>query len=94
MSAAQHSQGPWHRDGTDIVGPDNNVIAHTAWTGNTAETMCNVKVLAAAPELLAVLLELFQIGEVYATSIEQKNYDSDFEALAKKAYAAISKATT
>lgn len=52
----------------------------------------NSALIAAAPELLAALEELFKIGQVFAGSIEGKYFDTNFRVWEDVARAAIAKA--
>lgn len=54
--------------------------------------MAHARVMAASPDLLAVLDELFEIGEIFTSAIESNDYGTDFMKWADKAQAAMRKA--
>ena len=52
----QHTPGPWKRDGWHIRGVDNSIVAEVIpWdaSGCRQEDHANVKLITAAPDLLA-----------------------------------------
>lgn len=52
----QHTPGPWARNGNLIEGPDGETVAYvTAYNTMTPQQKANVRLIAAAPELLAAL---------------------------------------
>jgi len=103
-----HTKGPWLTDRNNCHTGGIATIHHClnndwveVWTdkwcegdGLTEEVMeANARLIAAAPELLEALEEVFKIGDVFTSSIEAKDYSSDFDKWAIKARAAITKAT-
>ena len=84
--SAQHTPGPWRF--ASIIGrcgiwsPGGLVAATPEWIGRESEMLANARLIAAAPELLAVCQEIANWPDCCSIN-----------ALARDAAAAISKAT-
>lgn len=102
MSA--HTPGPWETDRNNIhagliatiyhcAGNDWVEVWSSQWPADESTQEANARLIAAAPELLGVLTELFEIGQVFNSAIEAHGFDGGFEDWAVKARAAITKAT-
>ena len=99
----KHTKGPWRVEaGGIVVGPDDGFVPFggcgccgSPWLNGTTEEeeVANAHLIAAAPELLDILNELFEIGVVYMGAIEQDNPGVDFEEWGARANAIIKKAT-
>jgi hypothetical protein len=63
--AVVHTAGPWRRDGWDIVGGDNSIVAKVLpWdeSGCRQEDQANANLVAAAPELLEACKLLLRLS--------------------------------
>jgi hypothetical protein len=86
----EHTLGPWRRSTLDqwaVLGGDNSVVCYVVpWdtSGSREEDHANVRLIAAAPELLEALQSL--VATVAS--------DEWFAAWREEAEAAIAKATT
>jgi hypothetical protein len=96
---AKHTEGPWGRNIPPaskypvIYAGRNTHVAQVISKGlPDAEVEANANLIAAAPDLLAVLEELFEIGTVYSGAIEQADLRTDFVAWAEKAKTIIANA--
>jgi len=95
MTTEAHTEGPWHFDGP----PDNHIV----WSGpvnricfmahsngvNPERDTANARLISAAPDLLEVLKDLFERGEVHMLLAGNP---AACMALEEKARAAIAKA--
>jgi hypothetical protein len=87
--------GPMRPDGVKI----NEIVCKVDWDdGYTHELkqrlLANALLISGAPELLALIKELFELGDFYDGAIESKvHHRVDFTKWKKKAEAAILKAT-
>jgi hypothetical protein len=78
----KHTKGNWHLDG-DVIRSDKakNWICQIGWMNNNHEEDANAKLIAAAPELLAILKE--------AVDLKYLSEYSDQDGLTQRAIDAI-----
>lgn len=101
MKTTAHTPGQWSAatcEGQEVVTvalESGRVvqIAEGVKSVPVAQVRANMALMAAAPAMLEVLNELFAIGDVYHSTIDAKDFNTDFETWATKAKAAIAKAT-
>ena len=98
---SKHTPGPWavERDAEGrlhVVEGDFLDVAEVGYLSGP-DPEANARLIAAAPELLEALEQLFRIGEFYSSAIEHDNYGEhgrkmDLAEWATLAQAAIAKA--
>ena len=90
-----HTPGPWNRDKWDVIGDDRSIVAKVLpWdeSGCRKEDQANVKLIAAAPELLASCRELIEAMDEYEQSVDDAP-TSQHREMMLRAMAAVEKAT-
>lgn len=81
-----HTPGPWHVDGIH-VGSEAYIVARVEAFEPRAEREANARLIAAAPELLAVVADLVATWDGY-----DETGPEPLDALVEQARAAITKA--
>lgn len=96
---SKHTPGPWRAEMNGfsrmaVVDKNNNYLTFKAGSSRMPEfeLEANANLIAAAPDLLASLEELFEIGTVFLSAIEGNDHLTDFEEWADQARKAIAKA--
>lgn len=94
MSRNSFTPGPWFVDGDYDVATEDGTVVSWAAEGifETGEINANSQLIAAAPELLEALQELFAHYKELADSGDAGNWKLEDEPVGKKAMAAIGKA--
>jgi hypothetical protein len=65
MSAPKHTPGPWNVsfcDDDEVRSDDGRLLCVTVPLGFDVEEKANARLIAAAPELLAALQEIYRMG--------------------------------
>ena len=98
---SKHTPGPWNNlprhECVPICRQDEAGLSigfvHSSDPERQAQGLANAFLIAAAPDLLEALEDLFKIGSVFTSAIESIDpYSGDFEKWEVKARAAIAKA--
>lgn len=89
---SKHTPGPWQKIGSKVKSIGMNECLIAAVSVQDDEGQANANLIAAAPDLLASLEEIFEIGTVFLSAIEGNDHLTDFEAWADQARKAIAKA--
>ena len=82
MKEVKHTPGPWEfqkPDGVSIRHPkiysDFGDISNASWTGDLSQVEANARLIAAAPEMLAMLQNLATSKDWYASSKVERDLD-------------------
>lgn len=99
---SSHTKGPWKVEKMPDDGGEFSIFSNTGiyvalTVGGTDSEEANARLIAAAPDLLEALEQLFRIGDVYRSAIEHDAYGEygskmDLEQWTDLAKAAIAKA--
>lgn len=84
MSVAKHTPGPWHvANGVQIRGPRDQIAK--VWMMRNGEGSANAYLIAAAPNMLDVLLRARDAIEALdGTTVENEKLVDDYRALIAK----------